>query len=129
VYSKEGAQDKDNSDYKIHLDYINITALFRYNSRGFFVGIGPQLGVLGSAKVKYMGNSDDIKDDLKSTNIAAAIAAGYELPNGLGFYARYNLGLVNIGSESGDDIKTTGINIGLRFSLNPEKSGKDPKKD
>ena len=88
VYSSEGAKATGG---KISLNYVNIPVLFQYNNSGFYGELGPQLGILTSAKAKPDdGDDTDIKDVLKSTNFSLAIGAGYKLTNRLGFGARYN---------------------------------------
>jgi hypothetical protein len=118
VYSAEGAKFDDAGDeLKFLLNYINLSALFRYNFQGgFFLGTGPQLGIRTSAKAKELGVTVDIKDQIKSTDFAWAFATGYDLPMGLGFYARYNLGLAKI-AEDGSDIKTSCFQLGLRYTF------------
>ena len=115
VYSGEGAKDKT-SDVKLNLGYINLSALFRYMfSGGFFLQTGPQYGFLLSAKAKD-GGSVDVKDQFKTGNFAWAFAAGYDSKSGLGFYARYNLGLSKI-ADDGSDVKTGTFQFGLRYTL------------
>lgn len=124
VYSMQGAKyELSGFKEKLALNYINLTALFRYNNpSGFFAGLGPQFGFLTSAKVKEDGEEDfDIKDQLKGLDIAAAIALGYEMKSGFGFYARFNLGLTSIADE--DDVKILNrvFQIGLRYILTGKK--------
>ena len=61
--------------------------------------MGPQISFLVSAKEKTSGTNEDIKDQFKSTEIAGIIGAGYTLPNGFGFDARYQLGLSSIAKD------------------------------
>lgn len=128
VYSSEGAKDSGGSDDKIILGFINLSALFRYNSSGFFIGTGPQYGIIASAKEKISGTSTDIKDQLKSGDFSWAFAAGYDLPVGLGFDARYNLGLGSIGKEQSGvtpDIKTGCFQVGVHYNFKMgEQKGK-----
>ncbi len=120
VFSLQGVKYKESGiEVKIPTSHINITALLRYNAEGgFFVGVGPQIGFLMSAKIKAEGEEEDVKDSFKGTDIAAAIAIGYELESGLGFYARYNHGITQIPDE--DDVKVFNrvFSIGLRYVFN-----------
>lgn len=118
LYSVEGAKS---GDTKLHLNYINIPVLFQYRKSGFVGELGPQLGILASAKAKADGESADIKDYFKSTNFSLAIGAGYQLTNGLGFGVRYNLGLSNIGDAEGSDIKTSTFSVGASFAFGGKK--------
>lgn len=123
VFSTEGVKASD-ADFKYATTYINLAPLIRLNTKsGFFVGTGPQIGFLMSAKIKADGDSEDIKDEMKSTNFSWALMLGYQLKNGFGFYGRYNLGLSNIIDADDADIKTSVIAIGLRYSFMPGKGG------
>ena len=116
VFSAEGAKD-DTNDETVKTNYINITPFVRFNSSGFFVGTGPQLGILLSAKDESGGVSVDIKDALKSINFSWALMTGYEMPSGFGFYVRYNLGLTSIADDADIDVKTGVFQVGLRYNF------------
>ncbi len=121
IYSGEGAKG-DGGKYLFN--YINIPVLFQYNNpSGFFAEVGPQIGLLTSAKAKIDGGgSTDVKEFLKSSNFSAAIGLGYKLANGLGFNARYNLGLVNISKEDGGTIKSSTFAVGAFFAFGGTKA-------
>ncbi|MBO9571638.1 MAG: PorT family protein [Chitinophagaceae bacterium] len=105
VYSDQGAKVDGDGDGKLNLGYINIPVLAKYNiAQGFFAETGPQIGFLLSAKAKSDGESVDIKDGLKSTDFSWAFGLGYELTQGFGVNARYNLGLSSISDD--DNVKT-----------------------
>ncbi len=106
IYSLEGAKDNtDNS--KINLKYLNIPLLLQYNNQsGVFIETGPQIGFLFSAKAKYAETSVELKNQLANTNFSWCIGAGYKLVSGVGFNARYNLGLSNISKKATGDPKT-----------------------
>ncbi len=115
LYSGEGVK-VDGGKYT--LGYINVPVLFQYRNSGFIAELGPQLGLLTSAKAKADGgDSEDVKDAFKSTNFSLAVGVGYKLMNGLGFNARYNLGLGNIIDADGVDIKTSVFQVGAFFSF------------
>jgi hypothetical protein len=121
TYSGEGVKF-DGGKYTTN--YINIPVLFQYNNSGFYGELGPQIGILASAKAKIDGGgSSDAKDLFKSTNFSVAIGAGYKLSNiGLGFGVRYNLGVANIIDADGTDIKTSVFQVGASFSFGGKKS-------
>jgi hypothetical protein len=115
-YSMEGAKE-GSSDYKLELGMLNLAALFRYNFQGGFnLATGPQYGFILSAKAKGGGSSADVKDQMKSGNFCWAFAAGYDLPMGLGFYGRYNLGLAKI-AKDGSDVKSSSFQLGVRYNF------------
>lgn len=120
VYSAEGAKADGG---KIALNYVNIPVLFQYNNSGFFGELGPQLGILTSAKVKPDDGDDyDLKDQLKSTNFSLAFGAGYKLANGLGFNARYNLGLSNIADSDDGTLKSNAFQVGAFYTFGGKKA-------
>ena len=123
VYSPQGAKyELGGVKAKLALNYLNLTPLLRYNSSGFFVGVGPQIGFLLSAKYKEDDADDvDVKDGLKGVDFAAAFASGYEFENGFGFYARFNLGLSSISDDSDTKVLNRVFQIGLRYRIKPSK--------
>jgi hypothetical protein len=127
VYSAEGAKESG-TDAKLHLNYVNISALLRYNCHcGFFVGTGPQYGFLTSAKLKQGGTTQDEKDLFKSGDFSWGLAAGYDMHCGFGFYTRYNLGLGSIAKDQFDtkqDVKTSCFQVGFRYNFTMEQKKK-----
>ena len=119
VYSAQGVKyEVLGVEVKAATSYINLTGLVRLNtSSGFFVGLGPQIGFLMSAKAKTEGADDeDFKDDMKGTDFAAALAAGFELESGFGFYARYNHGLSTIAEDDSKAYNRV-FQVGLRYAF------------
>jgi hypothetical protein len=122
LYSSVGAQmdlseaSRAASDNFVYaLDYLSIPVMAKYYvAEGFSLEVGPQIGVLLSAKAKYDGESEDVKDSFKSTDFSAGIGAGYKMENGLFINARYVLGLSNVLEDSGDE---WGKNNAFQFSL------------
>lgn len=81
---------------KLKLGYIAIPVLAKYKlAPGLSAYVGPQLDFLLSAKA----NGEDVKSDLKSTNVSATFGADYTLKNGINFSARYLTGLTNISKD------------------------------
>lgn len=122
LYSNLGAMWKENGDKdSYNLNYIALPLMFQYNHKsGFYAETGPELSYLVSAKYKYdyedENGSEDIKDDLKKTNLAWGIGAGYEFKNGLGVGARHNFGISNIAKE-GSKIRNNAFSIGLFYKF------------
>jgi hypothetical protein len=123
LFSAEGAKMKDDpDDIKYNLGYINIPVLLQYNNpSGFYAETGPQIGLLITAKGKVGDESTDIKDSFKSTNFSWAIGAGFKTKSGLGFGARYSLGLGNIVDEDDVDIKQSNIGVGIFYTFGGKK--------
>jgi len=121
VYSSQGAKyTEDEQEGKLNLNYINIPILAKYtHTSGFFAETGPQIGFLASAKAKIGSVEVDAKDGMKKTDFAWALGIGYQLPQNIGFNARYNIGLANIADGEGNGtLKNSVFQFGLfyRFS-------------
>jgi opacity protein-like surface antigen len=119
LYSLLGSKSSDQGDdEKLNLSYVSVPVLAKYIKDGFSIVLGPQVSFLVSAKDKASDGTTDIKDEFKSTEIAGVIGAGYTLANGLGFDARYQLGLSNIGKGEdleGAKIKSNAFMVGLHY--------------
>jgi len=108
LYSIEGADDLD-------ISFINLPIMGKYYvTESLNVQFGPQIGFVVDAE----GGTDDIK----ATNISLNFGAAYELPSGLFFDARYNLGVSDINDSDVEDfgvgdveLRTKGFQIGLGY--------------
>lgn len=86
-------------DAEFNTDYVTVPVMLRYNPAPIFnIHAGPQFGFLMSAK----SDGEDIKENLKGLDLGVGFGAGVDLPMGLGFTARYVLGLSNISDEEGE---------------------------
>ncbi len=126
LYSMMGYKLTDNTtggngEITANLNYLSIPFLAKYNidKPGFGVYIGPQLGILMSAKAKSGSVSQDIKDEVKSTDMSAVFGLEYNLEMGVNFSARYQIGLSNIDKNptSGESTKNNAFTftIGYQF--------------
>jgi hypothetical protein len=136
LYAGKGGKNKDNSDFKTTLSYLQLPILFTYKpqvgSGNLVLGVGPYLAYgLGGKHKGGIGNlTGDLKafDDesgpykLKRFDAGAGIQVGYELPQGVYFGLNTDLGLVNVANEStlaGEDFswKNTsfGVSVGYKF--------------
>jgi hypothetical protein len=68
---------------------------------------------------KYGGA--DVKSGLNTTNIGVGFGVGYQMANGFGFGARYNLGFSNI-LKGTTKLKPNNIAIGLQYIFSKNKS-------
>lgn len=100
--------------------FINVPLLAQYNAgQGFILQTGPQLGLLMSANQKVTNQaSENIKDQLKSTNFSWAFGTGY-IPKAskVGFNIRYNLGISNINANPGPTNRTSAWQVGTFIML------------
>ena len=102
LYSAEGAKDAK-------LNFLRIPIMAKYYvAEGFNLQAGPELAFKA-------GGDSSVKDSVKSLDYGLGLGAGYEMPSGLMFDARYNLGLANIYDGSGFKIGTASINLGLGY--------------
>jgi hypothetical protein len=119
MYSGQGAKaSASGTDVKLNLGYINVPVLFKYKDpSGFFAEIGPQIGILVSAKSKSGSVSVDSKDSFKSTDISGALGIGYLSALNIGVDARYCLGFTNIAKDASDGttVKNNNIQIGVFY--------------
>jgi hypothetical protein len=125
LVSAEGTKTTDGTTVNFNTMFINVPVVAQYKTAsGFYVEAGPQLGLLVSAKAKADGDSEDIKDDLQSTNFSAVLGLGYTMSNGFGFGARYNLGLSNALKDAPSEVKvnTSNISIGVHYVFGGGKS-------
>ena len=118
VYSSQGAQSEDDSDLKIVYNYVNVPLMLKYYfTENFNIQGGPQFGFLTSAKAKYEDDDADLKDFLETFDMGVGLGLGYEI-NKLQFVARYNYGLTNTISDSGDEkFPNRVIQVGIGYIL------------
>jgi hypothetical protein len=99
LYSGQGAKysSPGNGTGTFNNAYINIPVLLTYKLPfGLSFQVGPQFGILMSAKASSGGVSVDEKSNYKSSDVSLDMGAAFMTPFKLGFDARYNLGLANI---------------------------------
>ena len=125
LYSMQGCKDKDDSDLKSNVDYINIPILANaYLFKGFAVKVGLQPGFLVRAKEKYSNGGiavdGDIKDACNKVQLSIPIGLSYEYADFV-FDARYNWGLTNTFKDDNSDKKSHNsvfmISLGYKFAL------------
>ena len=125
LYSMEGCKNKDNSDFKTNLDYINVPILANaYLFKGFAVKVGVQPGFLVNAKEKYsrggISFDGDIKDACNKVDLSIPIGVSYEYASFV-FDARYNWGLTNTWKDDTRDKKSHNsvfmFSVGYKFAL------------
>jgi hypothetical protein len=104
-----------------NFSYINIPIMLKlYTVAGINIQAGPQFGFLASAKSKIEGidSEQDIKDELKGSDISLGLGLGWDLPFGLTIDGRYNLGLSKINDKStSGDAKNQVIQVSVGYKL------------
>lgn len=107
LFSMQGSRwDFSGNDSKLKFAYVDVPVLLRYNiTEMISVHAGPQFGILMSAEAEdESGDTEDIKDEMKSIDFGGAAGAEVVLPMGLGFGARYVIGLSNIADSDDADL-------------------------
>lgn len=118
VYSGQGAKYTSGGTVtNINLGYINIPLMVQYMfDNGFRLQAGPQIGILASAKSKSNNVNTDIKDNLKTADVAIGLGVGYvHPPTGFGVDARYNLGLSDINDNNSVKSTNRGFQLGVFY--------------
>lgn len=103
IFSQQGSkfQYSGSPDLEANFSYVNIPLIFKlYTIGGINLQVGPQIGLLTSAEREDYASGqggvitkEDIKDDLKKTDISLALGVGVDLPLGFTLDGRYNWGL------------------------------------
>lgn len=93
MYSEQG------NSLSLKYDYLNLPIMAKYYlSEGLSLELGPQLGVLLSAKSEF---NDAESENVKKTDFGVNIGLGYKIGNSFNIGTRYNIGLSNIKKEVG----------------------------
>lgn len=127
LYSAQGAKaEEEGYTSKLNLDYISVPLMAKYYiADGLNIQAGPQFSFLTKAEIKGeiddLGSATlDIKDELESFELGLNFGLGYELPMGVFFDARYNIGLTKINKESivgENDLKNRVFQIGVGYKF------------
>ena len=124
MFSGQGSKVKAEAESGTYnFNYINIPVLAKYHhASGFFAELGPQVGFNISAKAKAMGQSTDLKENVKSADFSGVVGLGFLSSINLGVDARYNLGFANIAKEaSGVKIKNNVIQVSVFYMFGGQK--------
>jgi hypothetical protein len=123
VFSLQGREQTSGGiEYRTNLSYINLPVLLQYMAgTGFRLQTGPQLGLLVNAETKINDVEMDVKDSYKTPDVSWAFGASYLTNAGVGFDARYNLGLSNIYDVGNAEVRNRVWQLGLfyQFMHNP----------
>jgi len=118
-YSSIGAKwpDQGAGVETIKTDYLTLPVFFRYNvTDNFHLLVGPQFGILMSASGKDNSGTQDIKNQLKSSDMSGVVGAGLDFgPINAGL--RYNFGLSNINNIGTTTVKNNVFQVVVGFKL------------
>jgi len=102
------------------LNYLNLPILFEFGKKVSFQ-VGPQVGVLISAKeegtIQGQKVNDDLKTVMKSSDFGLVFGSGIQLSDHVNFGARLNLGLSDIFESGGNGDSFSVKNRTLHFYL------------
>lgn len=130
IYSRQGSkaliyENRSKIDVVVKQDYVNIPIMFKqYHESGLSIQMGPQVGFLVRSeyeeKMAGLTVAQDLKSAMRSVDFGLNFGVGYDLPVGLFFDARYNLGLTNIFKESfGGELRSQNrvfqLSVGYKF--------------
>ncbi len=119
LFSTQGAKYDSINFKELKANYLNIPVLAQLRMPGgLYLETGPQVGILVSKKVP----NQTIEDTYENLDWSWAFGLGLRSKMGLGFSARYNLGLTKIRKDIGvnsfeKDAKNSVFQVGLFFNL------------
>ncbi|MCQ4034478.1 outer membrane beta-barrel protein [Kaistella montana] len=94
--------------------------MFQYNATPqFYLEAGPEFSFLLSAKDKWDGGSDDVKDEFNSFDFGIGLGMGYYFIPNFGINARYVAGFTDIAKDNptSDTYKDNVFQIGLSYKF------------
>ena len=124
VFSGQGYEV--NGSYHEKLSYINVPIMVQYMfNNGFRLEAGPQIGLMVDAERELKNGTTSDRDKAYETiDLGAGLGASYLTDSGLGFGARYNLGLTNINDASSGDIKNRVLQLGVFYLFDHQHKAK-----
>lgn len=103
LFSQQGTKVKySGGGFDQNFSYVNIPIVVKlYTIAGINLQVGPQFGFLtNDPTVQDPITGQNVKADVKKSDISAALGVGWDLPLGLTIDARYNLGLTKINNDA-----------------------------
>ena len=113
MYSDVGSQwDIIGEEMDVKMQYLSLPVLVRYQPIDLLnIHAGPQF----SYRLKAEGGDENMDDDTQDIEVAAAIGAGVDLPIGIGFSARYVLGLTDAFDVEDVTVKNNVVQLSLTY--------------
>jgi hypothetical protein len=99
-----------------NLNYLSIPVLAKFAIGSGFSGYaGPQLSFLLSAKDKYSGGTDDIKDQVNGTGLFGVFGLNYEINDKFNLFGEYTAGFSNLAktTTNGEKWNANAFSIGV----------------
>jgi hypothetical protein len=118
-FSSEGAEYRlAGFDGITKTNYINVPVLLQFQTSGFRLQTGPQLGILVSSEFEADNSTAQNEIDItNNVNFSWSFGAGFLTKSGLGIDARYNLGLSNMYESGTAEAKSRVWQFGLFYQF------------
>ena len=122
LFSMKGAKFSEGGDTAtLKLTFIQIPMLLKakFPTSGMaqpFITVGPSLGLRMSAKIKFEGGEDDIKNDVESTDFSLIFGGGVMVGRA-SVEARYDLGLKDLDKDEDNSAKGRTITVLVGFGI------------
>ena len=122
LFSMKGAKFSDSGESaKLKINIIEIPLLLHANipTSGMvkpFITVGPGLGLRMSAKFEFDGQSEDIKDEVESTDFSVILGGGVQVGRAT-IEARYDLGLKDLDKDNSSKAKTRTLSVLVGFGI------------
>jgi len=118
MFSQQGAKEGSGS---YNFNYIVLPVIAKFSVwNNLYVSSGPQFGFLGSAKTKEDGEKEDIRDNVKSSDLSWIFGAGYQFKQGFVADMRFIPGLSDI-SDNSARIKNTVFQLTIGYRIGKRK--------
>jgi hypothetical protein len=122
LYSEQGSKltyPTSSQNFTSTFSYVNVPIIIKlYTIAGINLQLGPQFGFLTNSPVYKDPSGTTVNDAYKKSDLSAAMGLGWDLPFGLTFDARYNLGLTKIQSANNPDAtKNQVIQVSVGYKL------------
>jgi Outer membrane protein beta-barrel domain len=112
------------SSYTLALHYANIPLLLELKNRKIIVESGPQVGILISAKDKYVDFEMPEPGTFKKIDLQWVFGIGYSLFKDLGINFRYNQGITNARKHGYEEAKNQVFQAGLFYKFKLKSKSK-----
>jgi len=122
VYSMQGDGFKEQGlSFTVSMDYINLPLMFKFDvwQQRLSIDAGLQLGYLTSAKISAAGVSLELSDvvgeELNKLDAAIGFGMSYKLTDKLDLVWRANIGIINVPTNSEENVKNMVFQLGLGY--------------